>query len=310
MNEQDTKKDIRKYLILFLTVLIGVVITFLVVISRSNNQFIKSRTELVSALNNHISSAQEHLVSSQNLYASHQTHVIDGLYSIIDSLSRQSIKSQKQMVSALRECMDELKALNSAVNNSELRAEFDILKSDIEVSMEYINSHVQLHIDKMNNTVSTFELWAAILTIIFLVFSFYSLYKVDELVRQGREGVDYIDQLKTKADDSVQAFNEKSELALKNMSGDLRKLVDEQTSLILQNYGIMDNQLGERIDQAIKLSEKAITDYAQYGRLVEKEKEHIYRISKELDEKFKEQLEKLEKISSSKQATTSKETHG
>lgn len=297
------EKETKKYRISFLLILISIVVVFLSVISWSNNQFIKSRTELVSALNDYMASAQEHLISSQNIYANHQAHVVDGLYDVVDSLSKQPIKSQKQMVAALRECITELKTLNFAVDNSELRAEFNLLKSDIEVSMEYLNSHVQLHIDKMNNTVSTFELWAAILTIIFLVFSFYSLYKVDELVKQGRDGVDSINKMNDECSKSVIDYRKELDEALKSNKEMLDTWLTGQHNLLMQQSDTMRSELEKQCSNSLELSQSAVQDLIKLKGQVESEKMEYAIKLKEMIDEASELLSKLRTSKKKKDST-------
>ena len=141
----------EQYFKRFIKVLFYTVIAFIVVIVWSNAQFRKSRKELAEALDTHIVHTKGLLEASQGMYANHQECVTEGLYDILDSLSRQPVKNQKMITSALKSCLVEIKNLEGVVDNSEMRHEFDMMKNDIEVTLEYLNSHVQLHIDKMNS---------------------------------------------------------------------------------------------------------------------------------------------------------------
>lgn len=285
----------EQYLKRFIKVLFYIVIAFIVVIVWSNAQFRKSRKELAEALNTHIVHTKGLLEASQGMYANHQECVTERLYDILDSLSRQPVKNQKMITSALKSCLVEIKNLEGVVDNSEMRHEFDMMKNDIEVTLEYLNSHVQLHIDKMNNTVSTFELWAAILTIIFLVFSFYSIYKVDELVKQGREGVNDINQLKDKGDKAVAEFNRDSKLALNGMNDRIKEAITEHSAIALKQYDLTDAALKERINEAIKISEQAITEFSQYKAMIEEEKKHLSIMTREFNEKSNAVMKQLER---------------
>ena len=285
----------EQYLKRFIKVLFYIVIAFIVVIVWSNAQFRKSRKELAEALNTHIVHTKGLLEASQGMYANHQECVTERLYDILDSLSRQPVKNQKMIISALKSCLVEIKNLEGVVDNSEMRHEFDMMKNDIDVSLEYLNSHVQLHIDKMNNTVSTFELWAAILTIIFLVFSFYSLYKVDELVKQGREGVNDINQLKDKGDKAVAEFNRDSKFALNGMNDRIKEAITEHSAIALKQYDLTDAALKERINEAIKISEQAITEFSQYKAMIEEEKKHLSIMTREFNEKSNAVMKQLER---------------
>ena len=287
----------EQYFKRFIKVLFYTVIAFIVVIVWSNAQFRKSRKELAEALDTHIVHTKGLLEASQGMYANHQECVTEGLYDILDSLSRQPVKNQKMITSALKSCLVEIKNLEGVVDNSEMRHEFDMMKNDIEVTLEYLNSHVQLHIDKMNNTVSTLELWAAVLTIIFLVFSFYSLYKVDELVKQGREGVNDITKLKDKGEKAVVTFNQESKFALNGMNDRIKEAIQEHSTIALKQYELTDAALKERINEAIKISEQAIKEFYQYKSMIEDGQRHLSTMMKEFDEKSNAVMKKLEELS-------------
>lgn len=287
----------EQYFKRFIKVLFYTVIAFIVVIVWSNAQFRKSRKELAEALDTHIVHTKGLLEASQGMYANHQECVTEGLYDILDSLSRQPVKNQKMITSALKSCLVEIKNLEGVVDNSEMRHEFDMMKNDIEVTLEYLNSHVQLHIDKMNNTVSTLELWAAVLTIIFLVFSFYSLYKVDELVKQGREGVNDINKLKDKGDKVVVAFNSESKTALKGMNDQIKEAIKEHSDIALKQYELTEAVLKERINEAIKISEQAIKEFSQYKSMIDAEKNYLSTKTHEFNEKSNAVIKQLERLS-------------
>lgn len=299
-----------KYLVCFLIALTCVGIAFIFLITWSNVQFRESRISLTEVLNTHVVNTNGLLDSSQELYANHRKCVIEGLYNLLDSLSRQPIKNQKVLVSSLKSCLDEMKDIQGVLSDSELRHEFEIMKNDIDVTLEYLNSHMQLHIDKMNNTVSTFELWAAVLTIIFLVFSFYSLYKVDELVKQGREGVDYIEKLKDEGNDSIKSFNKESADALTETKKQVKEALDEQSQLLSDKYKLLEDSLKDRIDKAQLSVEDAMFNFSQYKSQVELENEKIVEQMVQLEKKSKEVLAELEKVVDKVSSNSNDSNHG
>lgn len=299
-----------KYLVWFLIALTGVVTVFLSVIVWSNVQFRKSRTDLVESLNTHVVNSKGLLEASHGIYVNHQKCVIEGLHNLVDSLSKQPIKNQKILVSSLESCLNQITDIEGTLSDSELRHEFEIMKNDIDVTLEYLNSHMQLHIDKMNNTVSTFELWAAVLTIIFLVFSFYSLYKVDELVKQGREGVDYIEKLKDEGNDSIKSFNKESADALTETKKQVKEALDEQSQLLSDKYKLLEDSLKDRIDRAQLSVEDAMFNFSQYKSQVELENEKIVEQMVQLEKKSKEVLAELEKVVDKVSSNSNDSNHG
>lgn len=284
-----------KYLVWFLISLTGIIVVFLFVIVWSNVQFRKSRTDLFEALNTHVVNTKGLLDVSHGMYANHQKCVIEGVGNLIDSLSKQPVKNQKMLILSLKSCLDEIKDLEVAIDNSELRHEFELIKNDIDVTLEYLNSHVQLHIDKMNSSVSTFELWAAVLTIIFLVFSFYSLYKVDELVKQGREGVDSIKKLKKEGENSVLSFNSKSTDALDSMNEQIKNAIDEQSNLMLEKYDLMDASLKERTSDLSRVSDQIMKELADYKSKIAAESIEIEARKKRFNEYVSKSMEDFDR---------------
>lgn len=299
-----------KYLVWFLIALTGVVAVFLSVIVWSNFQFRKSRTDMIETLNTHVVNAKGLLDTSHEMYANHQKCVIEGFANLIDSLSKQPVKNQKILISSLKSCLDEIKDIEGTIDNSEMRHEFEMMKNDIDVTLEYLNSHIQLHIDKMNNTVSTFELWAAVMTIIFLVFSFYSLYKVDELVKQGREGVDYIENLKNTGNESVNSFSTESANALAETKKQVKEAIDEQSQLLSEKYKFLEDSLKDRMDKAQLSVDEALLNFSQYKSRVESENRKIADNMIKIEEKSKEVLAELQKVMDKESASSNDENHG
>lgn len=299
-----------KYLIWFLIALTGVVTVFLSVIVWSNVQFRKSRTDLVEALNTHIVNTKGLLDASHGMYVNHQKCVIEGLYNLVDSISKQPIKNQKVLISSLKSCLNEITDIEGTLSDSEMRHEFEMMKNDISVTLEYLSSHLQLHIDKMNNAVSTFELWAAVLTIIFLVFSFYSLYKVDELLKQGRDGVEYIEKLKKDGEVSVRLFNKKSRESLKGLREHIKTSDEELNSLLLQKYQLLEESFKDSINKSQKMVDDALCNFSEYKSQVEAEKKELIKQMTQLDEKSKIVLSKLEIISENISPDCQKEQNG
>lgn len=300
----------QKYLVWFLIALTGVVTVFLSVIVWSNIQFRKSRTDMLETLQTHVVNTKGLLDTSHEMYANHQKCVIEGFADLIDSLSKQPIKNQKVLISSLTSCLDEIKDIEGTIDNSEIRHEFEIMKNDIDVTLEYLNSHIQLHIDKMNNTVSTFELWAAVMTIIFLVFSFYSLYKVDELVKQGREGVDYIENLKNTGNESVNSFSKESANALAETKRQVKEAIDEQSQLLSEKYKFLEDSLKDRMDKAQLSVDEALLNFSQYKSRVESENRKIADNMIKIEEKSKEVLAELQKVMDKESASSNDENHG
>lgn len=304
--DNDNNSNLKRYLV----ALIILIIAFLFLIAWSNNQFLKSRKDIADILKAHIVNTEALLESSQGQYANHRKCVTEGLCNLIDSLSKQPLKNQKLVIAALTSCLDEIKELGGVIDNSELRYEFDLMRNDINVTMEYLTSHVQLHIDKMNNTVSTFELWAAVLTIIFLVFSFYSLYKVDELVKQGREGVDYIENLKNTGNESVKSFSKESADALAETKRQVKEAIDEQSQLLSEKYKFLEASLQDRMDKAQLSVDDALLNFSQYKSQVELENRKIAESMIRIEEKSKEVLTELQKVMDKVSASSNDENHG
>lgn len=78
-----------------------------------------------------------------------------------------------------------LKEINSSLGQKELT----------QIQMEN-KSLLELEFNKIQNEYQTLAVWSGVLMIVFLIFSFYSFFKTDDLVKQGRDGLREIGEIK------------------------------------------------------------------------------------------------------------------
>ena len=71
-------------------------------------------------------------------------------------------------------------------------------KAIVQTQLES-KSLLELEFNKIHSEYNALALWGGILTIVFLIFSFYSLFKTDDLVKQGRDGLDKLNDQRYEA---------------------------------------------------------------------------------------------------------------
>lgn len=110
------------------------------------------------------------------------------------------------------------------------------------------------------------QTWCAILTIVFLVFSFYSLYKADDMVRQGRQGLREIEQIKKEgrsniekiqkeANDSITTFKQTIGLELVDMNEKMSR-IGKKMDEVSSNADIEIKRMSEDIDNKVLFTEQ------------------------------------------------------
>lgn len=145
---------------------------------------------------------------------------------------------------------------------------------------------LELEFSKIQSEYEAMELWAAILTIVFLIFSFYSLFKTDDMVKQGKEGLKEIGDIKKESQDTIQ----KTEEAHSNLQ---TKIYDSERELLRINQSRIASekeisQLNEKIESANTLLRENVNLQEQLDILIEslsKTEERMDLLNEDLFEK-------------------------
>lgn len=122
-----------------------------------------------------------------------------------------------------------LKSLSTQNDSIKLINESVIYK--INERNNAISAMMEMQYNKIQNDFSLLSLWAGLLTIVFLIFSIYSIFKVDEMQKQGREYLNQIGDISTKAKDTShqieKLYDEKVTDMNKKTNEELNKLKQE-----------------------------------------------------------------------------------
>ena len=140
--------------------------------------------------------------------------------------------------------MDELEASVNSVQISNIQSETKAL--------------LELEFNKIQNEYETLALWAGILTVVFLIFSFYSMFKTDELLKQGREGVNELSNLKREGSNQLAVLISEATASISDFKAKSNNAIRTAAEKAL----IKKKELVKEIDDTIELAKKGLTDSA------------------------------------------------
>lgn len=140
--------------------------------------------------------------------------------------------------------MDELEASVNSVQISNIQSETKAL--------------LELEFNKIQNEYETLALWAGILTVVFLIFSFYSMFKTDELLKQGREGVNELSNLKSEGSNQLAVLISEATASISDFKAKSNNAIRTAAEKAL----IKKKELVKEIDDTIELAKKGLTDSA------------------------------------------------
>lgn len=167
-------------------------------------------------------------------------------------------KSQDEIIkihsSFCKETEVYLKSLSTQNDSIKLINESVIYK--INERNNAIAAMMEMQYNKIQNDFSLLSLWAGLLTIVFLIFSIYSIFKVDEMQKQGREYLNQIGDISTKAKDTSHQiddlYNEKVADMNKKTEEELNKLkkeANERLSEIDKKINDISNSFQEEVNK-------------------------------------------------------------
>lgn len=117
--------------------------------------------------------------------------------------------------------------VESAVMAASMQIPYSSLFDNLEASVSSVQianiqaetkALLELEFNKIQNEYETLALWAGILTVVFLIFSFYSMFKTEELLKQGKQGLSELDDIKERGEGRVADFTERSSESLREFN--------------------------------------------------------------------------------------------
>lgn len=135
---------------------------------------------------------------------------------------------------------------------------------------------------KIQHETESLQIWCALITVVFLVFSFFSLFQSGEFVKKGEEGVAELKNLKREAEDTVNNFTQKTEMALLKVS--------EEKEIIRTR---VENEAADLRDKMQKIMDDASGIVKEMKYEVQNTKDSVAGMERELREKAEKTREDL-----------------
>ena len=224
----------------------------------------KSQQEIVD-------SYREHIVKADQCVQNFKQYALDNMVGVqdissriaVDSLIKASVGKGKPLSRSQHKVL--INTINthfSALDRVRNEYEVKFLKDSLLLSVErtllggQTKNMIDIHLDKIEHEYSNITMWAAILTLVFLVFSFYSMFKLEEYIRQGKETVDEIKNLKSKSKKSVDDITNQHKDILKAATDNF----NAKTDIVIQNYN---DKLSTEVVKLETISSSEIDKYSK-----------------------------------------------
>ena len=164
---------------------------------------------------------------------------IDSLISGLDIPCSQKIELQHSIKVVAGDISSTIK------NNIELdalkQAKYDNIQNGTRDLLE-------LQYAKIQHEYESIQIWYGILTVIFLIFSFYSLYKVDDIIRQGKDGLKDLDNIKEQGDKKIKSFGEEGDKKLNAFTQKSSEQFNEFRDVFQRRIGEIDHVIKSKED--------------------------------------------------------------
>ena len=177
--------------------------------------------------------------------------------------------------------------VETAISKSQAETDVNALVEAKAVAMfQETKDMLEMQFAKIQHETESLQIWCGILTVVFLIFSFYSLFKTDELVQQGRDGVEELKNLQTKANNSIEQmentgnskisdFDTKSKATLKGVENAIK--VDEKkvSEFVKQKTEDFSTIFDQKVIEATQLMDQKYGDLSQALANSIQEKENV-----------------------------------
>jgi hypothetical protein len=141
-----------------------------------------------------------------------------------------------------------------------------------------ITAMLEIQYNKIQNDFSLLSLWAGLLTIVFLIFSIYSIFKVDEMQKQGREYLNQIGDISSKAKDTSHQIEELYNKKVKELNAQ----TNEELTKVKDSTARSLSEINKKISQlSSSFQEEVNNKTAEFNKTTE---ETIKKINKAADE--------------------------
>lgn len=196
----------------------------------------------------------------------------------ISWMARTHHAGQQAIISAYQRQLDTIKHSTLSLQNKRIQEEIAF--------REEIKSLLELEFNKLQNEYESVEIWTGILTVVFLIFSFYSIFKTEQMESQSREGLKRILQFSREGQQELITFKTQSK---------------QQLEAVDVTYKRVKDKVLEAISKKIEKDKKGVlTDISNQGEkarllYIDALKKETERLKRELDEKYEELVDKIQK---------------
>lgn len=143
------------------------------------------------------------------------------------------------------------------------------LALSMQEHMQSTQTLLQVQSQKIQSDFTILSVWAGILMIVFLVFSIYSMFKTDELVKQGRAGLDAIENAREKVSEHIAKIDTHVENELKKVSAEAKKQSEDITNNALASLTEVKNQAEKEKANFKQVVEEKTNEFQKiYGNYV------------------------------------------
>lgn len=189
------------------------------------------------------------------------------------SLSKAYNRSLQQIVDIHKEFVSDF---NSSLNSMTTCQDSSYFKDEhlmryIDEQMSSMNAVLQIQGSKIQSDFTLLSIWAGVLMIVFLIFSIYSTYKTDEMIRQGKEGLRFVEDAKSKTDGYIKTIDDKVRDELNKVDSLAEEKISTITQKALEAQRQAISSLDEKHNEYKDLLEKRTKEFqAVYDKYVSK----------------------------------------
>ena len=145
----------------------------------------------------------------------------------------------------------------------------------VDNHMNEVQSLLKIQSNRIQSDFTILSLWAGILMIVFLIFSIYSVFKTDEMMKQGRDTLNVLEDVK----ESASSKTKEIETIVETQIGNFKSKIENITTAA-------NNDLQSNKNEITQFQEKARGD-------LQKDKEELKRNIDEQIENFREEFKKV-----------------
>lgn len=223
---------------------------------------------------------------------------------VLDSLINASVGKGKPLTESQHKVLVETINIHfSHLTKVKDDYEAKFLKDSLLLSVErtllegQTKSMIELHLEKIEHEYSNITMWAAILTLVFLVFSFYSMFKLEEYIKQGKDDVQHIKEIK---EESITHLT-KIKLQSDEIKDDITTKYNEALDKTLSNFKTKSDNVIDEYNEKLQVQVSTLQSTAELeiGNYRQSLDERFELLSKSIDNKYSDIERNIKRLETS-----------